>query len=231
MTGVFLQVRIDSTRLPGKALLPLEDYKVIEHAMRNLQVVDADVFVLLTEPASTLQLTALAEKWGYKVFTGDKNNVLKRFADAIQHYSVTTIIRATGDNPLVSGQLANQILKYHNINNADYSGFSGIPLGTGVEVLNAEAVMVAHKLSTDPYEKEHVSPYLYFRDEEFVINRVPSPSEYYCPHCRVTLDTEEDYKIIKKIYQKLYNGHPIEIKSLVAYLRINISEESYALAQ
>ena len=91
MTGVFLQVRIDSTRLPGKALLLLEDYKVIEHAMRNLKVVNADVFALLTEPASAIQLTHLAEKWGYKVFVGDKNNVLKRYANAIQHFSVTTV--------------------------------------------------------------------------------------------------------------------------------------------
>ena len=231
MTGVFLQVRIDSTRLPGKALLLLEDYKVIEHAMRSLKVVNADVFALLTEPSSALQLTLLAEKWGYEVFVGDKNNVLKRYADAIQHYSVTTVVRATGDNPLVSGQLANQIIESHNIKNADYSGFSGIPLGTGVEVLNAEAVLTAHNLSADPYEKEHVSPYLYFRDKEFIINRVPSPAEYYCPNGRVTLDTKKDYTIIKGIYRQLYTGRPIDIKTLVSYLRTNIPEEYYALAQ
>ncbi len=231
MTGVFLQVRIDSTRLPGKALLLLEDLKVIEHAMRNLKVVNADVFALLTEPASAFQLTHLAEKWGYKVFVGDKNNVLKRYANAIQHFSVTTVIRATGDNPLVSGLLANQILKYHNVKNADYSGFTGIPLGTGVEVINAEALLTAFRLAEDSYEKEHVAPYLYRRDDEFVINRVPAHAEYYCPDVRVTLDTEEDYTIIKRIYRQLYTGHPIEIKSLVSYLRINLPEDYYALAQ
>lgn len=231
MTGVFLQVRIDSTRLPGKALLLLEDYTVIEHAMRNLKVVNADVFALLTEPSSALQLTHLAEKWGYKIFTGDKNNVLKRYANAVRYFSVTTVIRATGDNPLVSGLLANQILEYHNIKNADYSGFAGIPLGTGVEVVNAEALLTANSLSEDPYEKEHVTPYLYRRDDEFVINRVPAPAEYYCPDIRVTLDTGEDYTIIKGIYRQLYTGQPIEIKTLVSYLRINIPEEYYSLAQ
>ena len=231
MTGVFLQVRIDSTRLPGKALLPLEDYMVIEHAMRNLKVVNADVFALLTEPASALQLTHLAEKWGYEVFVGDENNVLKRYANAIQHFSATTVIRATGDNPLVSGLLANQILKYHNVKNADYSGFAGIPLGTGVEVINAEALLTAFRLSEDPYEKEHVAPYLYRRDNKFVINRVPAPAEYYYPDVRVTLDTEEDYVMIKRIYHRLYTGQPIEIMSLISYLRINIPEESYTLAQ
>lgn len=231
MTGVFLQVRLDSSRLPGKALLPLEDYTVIEQAMRSLKLVNADVFALLTEPKSASQLIPLAEKWGYEVFVGDKENVLKRYADAIQYFSVSTVIRATGDNPLVSGLLANQILDYHHLKNADYSGYTGIPLGTGVEVLKAEAVLRANNLSTDPYEKEHVSPYLYFRDKEFIIKRVPISSEYYCPEGKVTLDTEEDYSNIKQIYRQLYRGQPLHIQSLVSWLRLNISEEYYALAQ
>lgn len=231
MTGVFLQVRIDSTRLHGKALLPLEDYSVIEHAMRNLKVVNADVFALLTESSSALQLTHFAEKWGYEVFVGDKDNVLKRYADAIQHFSVRTVVRATGDNPLVSGKLANQILEYHHVKNADYSGFAGIPLGTGVEIVNGEALLTAHRLSEDIYEKEHVTPYLYFRDDKFIINRVPAPAEYYCPNGRVTMDTEEDYALIKRIYRQLYQGQPIEIQALVSWLRINMPEEYYALAQ
>ena len=70
-----------------------------------------------------------------------------------------------------------------------------------------------------------------FRDDKFIINKVPAPAEYYCPNGRVTLDTEEDYTIIKRIYRQLYTGQPIEIKALVSWLRINIPEEYYALAQ
>ena len=231
MTGVFLQVRIDSIRLSEKALLPLEDYTVIEQAMRGLKVVNADVFALLTEPSSTSQLTPLAKKWGYEVFAGDADDVLKRYADAVRHFSVTTVMRATGDNPLVSGLLANQILEHHKLKNADYSHFTGLPLGTGVGVANAEALLTAHSLAKDPYEREHVTPYLFFRDDQFKINNVPAPAEYYCPNDRVTMDTEEDYTIIKRIYRQLYQGQPIEIQALVSWLRINISEEYYTLAQ
>lgn len=231
MTGLFLQVRLDSTRLPGKALLPLEDFTVIEQAMRSLQSVNADHFALLTDSSSAFQLVPLAEKCGYEVFIGNKENVLQRFADAIEHFSVSTVIRATGDNPLVSGKLANQILDYHRIKNADYSGFTGIPLGTGVEILKSESILKASRLTQSSYEKEHVSPFLYNRYKEFVINRVPSPGEYYYPDGRVTLDTEADYYEIKQIYRHLYNGEPIDIKDLVSWFRLNISEEYYALAQ
>ena len=52
MRGVLLQVRLDSTRLPEKALLKLKDLTVIEHAMRALKQIDADVFVLVTTEES-----------------------------------------------------------------------------------------------------------------------------------------------------------------------------------
>jgi len=230
MTGLFLQVRLDSTRLPGKALLPLGSLTVIEQAMQSLKNVNTDVFALLTDSSSASQLKPLSKKWGFEIFVGDKNNVLKRYADAIEYFSVSTVIRATGDNPLVSGMLANKILKYHLKKQADYSGFTGIPLGTGVEILNAEAVLKANRLSEDAYEQEHVSPYLYFRESDFLICRVPSPAEYYCPNERVTLDTEEDYYKIKKIYGQIYHGQPIGIEELVSWLRLNINDEYYAMA-
>ncbi len=230
MKGLFLQVRLDSSRLPGKALLPLGSLTVIEQAMQSLKMVNADIFAILTDSSSASQLEPLSKKWGFELFIGNKDNVLKRYADAIEYFSVSTVIRATGDNPLVSGILANKILEYHYQKRADYSGFTGIPLGTGVEILNAEAVLEANSLSDNAYEREHVSPYLYFRENEFLINRVPSPAEYYCPDGRVTLDTEDDYYKIKKIYRENYHGQPIEIQQLVSWLRININDPYYAMA-
>ena len=230
MKGLFLQVRLDSSRLPGKALLPLGSLTVIEQAMQSLKIVNADIFAILTDSSSASQLEPLSKKWGFELFIGNKDNVLKRYADAIKYFSVSTVIRATGDNPLVSGILANKILEYHFQKQADYSGFTGIPLGTGVEILNAEAILEANSLSDDAYEQEHVSPYLYFRENEFLINRVPSPAEYYCPDGRVTLDTEGDYFKIKKIYREIYHGYPIEIQQLVSWLRININDQHYAMA-
>ncbi len=230
-TAVFLQVRVGSTRLPGKALLPLEGLTVIEHAMRNLMDVNADVFAILTEPESKSQLAGLAEKWGYKLFIGDREDVLKRYADAVKYFSAETVVRATGDNPLVSGSLANDIIRYHNLKNADFSAFTGMPLGTGVEILRGESILQANELSTDLYEREHVSPSLYFRESKFYINRVPVSGEYYFPEGRVTLDTIEDYNYLKNIFRQLNNCKQINIQTLVTWLRMNMPVNNYALAQ
>ncbi len=229
MTGVFLQVRLDSSRLPGKAVLDLGGRTVIEHAMAALKMVDAGVFALLTDEDSRKALYPLAEKSGFDVFCGDKNDVLKRYADAAVFYGVNTIIRATGDNPLVSGRMAQKILDIHKEMDADFSCFTGLPLGTGVEVDKVSALLCAAEKASDPYEREHVNPYLYRRENEFLINRVPCPKECYFPEARVTLDTEDDYRYLSGIFMELYRGVPIGIEALTAHLRENKRNRSAAV--
>ncbi len=231
MTGVFLQVRIDSVRLPGKALLPLENMTVIEHAMTALKKVEADIFSLLTDEASSEILRPYAEKCGFELFAGDKDDVLKRYADAAKYFKVDTIIRATGDNPLVSGKYAMKALLSHLKQNADFSCFTGLPLGTGVEVVREESLQHANITAEDPYEREHVNPYLYRREDSFFIHRISAPLRYSCPESRVTLDTEDDYRYLKELFNELYRGEPIELDTLVPWVKVHGRTFSPALRE
>lgn len=218
MTGVFLQVRLGSSRLPGKALLPLEGDTVIGHAMRALRRVHADVYLLLTDSESAGELHTHAEMAGFEVFTGAKEDVLLRYTDAARMYGVDRIIRATGDNPLVSGECADRICALHEEAGADYSGFRGLPLGTGVECVEAAALFEAERAAESPYEREHVCPYLYRHPERFSIHTPKAPAEYRLPEARVTLDTEEDYTRLKELFRSLYKGSPVTIDRLVPEL-------------
>ncbi len=58
-TGIFIQVRLGSTRLPGKALLPLPGGSVIQHVMRALAAVPADVHALLPPDVATHRAPAV----------------------------------------------------------------------------------------------------------------------------------------------------------------------------
>lgn len=218
ITGIFLQARLDSRRLPQKALLPLAGMTVIEHAMASLIDVDADVHAVLTDAASSEALQPYAEKWGFKIFPGPAEDVLLRFTKAAAYFGVSTVIRATGDNPLVSRYLTEDIVDRHLKIGADYSGYLGMPLGTGVEVLKTRALETAESESTDPYEREHVSPFLYRHPERFIINRPYVTEEFRFPKARVTMDTEEDYRLIQEIYDDLYAFQPIETDRLVEWL-------------
>lgn len=215
-TAVFLQVRLDSSRLPRKALLPLAGKPVILHAMEALKQVDTDKHVLLTDDESADALYSPAEKAGFEVFTGPRDDVLERFALGVEHFGVDTFIRATGDNPLVSAECASDLLKLHLSEGVDYSGYRGLPLGTGVECVRSAALLEARRRAVKPYDREHVCPYLYTHPDSFRIFTPEVRDECRAPELRVTLDTAADYERLKTIFSRLYHDEPIRITELVS---------------
>ncbi|TVR34544.1 MAG: acylneuraminate cytidylyltransferase [Spirochaetaceae bacterium] len=219
MTGILIQVRLGSTRLKQKALLPLGDRSVIEHAMLALRVVDADVFALLSDQPSAELLRPAAERCGYRLFAGHDTDVLQRYIDAAEQFGVRTIVRATGDNPVVSGPLAQALLERHRDNTAVLSGFDDLPLGCGVEIVERSALEQAHAASQDRYDREHVTAYLYRHRDRFTVGRYPADPEYCAPEVRVTLDSAEDYQLLCDLYALHYRGQPLAIEQVIQWWR------------
>ncbi|TVR59029.1 MAG: acylneuraminate cytidylyltransferase [Spirochaetaceae bacterium] len=216
---VFLQARLDSTRLPRKALLELAGRTVLEHAMEAMRLVPAQRYVLLTDAAGAECFRGIARTCGFDLFAGSPDDVLDRYCSAIHAYEPTTVIRATGDNPLVSPELARKAVVYHRATGADYTGLLGMPIGLGVEVLRASALIAAGVEAQDAYEREHVSPFLYRRPERFRIVRPRVERLYDCEYESVTLDTADDYARLVRIFENLYDGKPIDTPAVVEWLR------------
>jgi spore coat polysaccharide biosynthesis protein SpsF len=217
--GIFLQVRLSSSRLPRKALLPLEDKTIIEHCMTALSSIPADHHVILTDRESRDWFAPFAAREGYEIFVGDPENVLKRYLDAAEYFNVDTILRATGDNPLVSTMMAKHALALHLNEGGDYTNIYGTPLGTGVELARTAALAQSKTdPSVEPYDREHVMPYLYNRRDRFKIVTVKAQENFYHPGARVTLDTKGDYQRLGRIFEDLYHGHPIDLDVLCPYL-------------
>lgn len=219
MKAIFLQVRLGSTRLPRKALLPLANRAVIEHAMASLREVPADVYLLVTDEASAGELREYAHGWGFEVFAGDSEDVLGRFVAAAESCGAETIVRATGDNPLVSRRIVEESCSLFHRYECDFAALDGPPLGTAVEVVRGSALVEAHGDNPDRYEREHVTPFLYRRPGRFRIVRRLIHSSFCYPDARVTLDTEEDYALLTRVYDALYGGEPIEVDQLIAWLQ------------
>ncbi len=218
-TGVFLQVRLDSRRLPEKALLALKGGNVVQHTMRALRAVPAAVYAILTDEKSAPVLREYAAGEGFVLFSGPAEDVLKRFCLAAEYFEVSRVIRATGDNPLVSPKLAEALLPIHEEEKGELSHFIGLPLGTGVEIVETDALLAAEKGSTDFYEHEHITTYLYRHRESFRVLELPCPGECYLPRARVTLDSEADYRLIARIFQELYRDAPIETGEIVVWFK------------
>ncbi|MEX2442867.1 MAG: NTP transferase domain-containing protein [Alkalispirochaeta sp.] len=216
-TAVFLQVRLASTRLPGKALLPLAGKPVISHAMDALATLPVGCRAVLTDEASASQLRPLAKASGYEVFCGDPDDVLKRYCTAARRFGIDTIIRATGDNPLVSAAITREAMHLQAVTGADYAGITETPYGTGVEVVRAEALYDLHRRTSDPYHREHVTPGIYQDPVRYSVMTRPAAASVRFPSLRVTLDNLCDYRYIVELFAELYRGEPIELPEIVNY--------------
>jgi spore coat polysaccharide biosynthesis protein SpsF len=217
-TAVFIQVRLGSTRLPSKALLPFAGSTVIGHVMRAVHMIDADAHALLTDADSVGALRAAATAEGCDVFVGPGEDVLARYCAAARRYAADRIIRATGDNPFTSPALAASIIALHTAKGADLSHYLGNPWGTGVEVIQAKALFEAEREAGQPEEREHITTWLYRHRERFVILEPPAPRECFLPEAKVSIDTAEDYARVSSLFLSLYEGSPIETEALVRSL-------------
>ncbi len=203
LIAVILQARLDSSRLPGKSLLPLGGRPLVFRVMEALNRVPAHLRILACAEDCVEAFAPLAEEAGFELFAGPKDDVLARYCMAARKYRVTNVVRATGDNPFVFADAAAAILEESLALNADYAGFGGIPVGAGVEAVNTKALFCAEDESFAPYEREHVCPYLYGNPEIFLLHRPLAPVRWQSPLVRLTVDTEEDYERARLLYDFL----------------------------
>lgn len=219
MIAIVLQARLGSTRLPGKALLPLGGSTLVEQAMARLALVRAGIRVLATDEASARALAPAAERRGFELLVGPAEDVLARYCLAIRRFKPELVLRATGDNPLVSPELASLLVERRSSLPSDYAGFLGMPTGMGVELVAAEALLRAEAEARAAPEREHVCPYLYGHPELFRVDRPEAPAEYLLPGASVTVDTAADYEAVLRLYGALYDGKPVPDAAILGYLR------------
>jgi spore coat polysaccharide biosynthesis protein SpsF len=224
--GCFLQVRLHSQRLPRKALLPLKGGSVLEHTLRALRRVPADVHALLTDERSVEAFSAAARQAGFALLVGPEEDVLGRFAQAVREFRVERVIRATGDNPLVCPDQAVALMEIHRRNRLCLSHFVRTPLGTGVEIVEAEALLEAEAQSVDPFEREHITTYLYRHRDRFRVGEIAAPPHWCFPEGKVTLDTPSDYDRLGRIFADLYRGagSAVTTEQVVRWLKAHPEE-------
>jgi spore coat polysaccharide biosynthesis protein SpsF len=204
--AVVLQARLDSSRLPGKALLPLGGRPIIYRVMEALARIPADLYILASPEDCAGDFTPLAEEAGFQFCPGPKEDVLGRYCLAIRRFSLGRVIRATGDNPFVFPAAAAAINGEALALGADYAAYSGLPYGAGVESVAAGALLRAERetasLPGGP-EREHVCPYLYHHPELFLLHRPLARRGWRGPSLRITVDTREDYERCQVLWEAL----------------------------
>lgn len=168
--GVVIQARMTSKRFPGKSMAILLNKPVIqwtiERAKRIEPVKKSDLTVVLAVPDTdeSEPMLELADKLNIANFCGNEDDVLKRYYDCARFFGFDIIIRITGDCPFIDPRVCAEVLYLLIWRKLDYSSncypIRTYPKGLDCEVFTLDCLEAAHKLSTTPYDREHVTPWM-----------------------------------------------------------------------
>lgn len=121
-------------------------------------------------------------------------------------------MRITSDCPLIDPDVSASVLAAYasahaaGIAYARTSATEGFPHGFDTEVIAAEALYEADAEASDPYDREHATPFIRDRHDRYpgiVIVASPDRRKW-----RLTVDTEEDYDLVSEVYDALYAEKP-----------------------
>ncbi len=218
-TMVILAARHNSSRLPKKALKNILGIPLLEVAIRRLQKsIYADGVVVATTEASFPYFEDIIKNTNANYYVGNEEDVLGRYIEAAEKFNMQTIVRATGDNPLVAISALDSIILHHRQSKGDVSHYVGLPYGSGVEVISYDALKKSSLEATEQFCREHITQYIYKNENVFRVERPVAPDKWNMGDLRLTVDTIEDYEQVLKIFER-YNDIYIDIDSIIADVR------------
>ena len=204
-----IQARMGSSRLPGKVLMKLGNKSVLARVIERVSAASEldQIIVATTVLEQDDAVSDEAKDLGVAVFRGDEQDVLSRYYHAAKQCQSDLVVRITSDCPLYDGALLDKMLveaKQLLITEKRFDYMSNTiertyPQGLDTEIFTLAALEKAHHAATSPYDREHVTPYIYKNSPELF--RVKNFSnEIDLSSHRWTLDTAEDYEYISGIY-------------------------------
>jgi len=207
-----IQARLGSSRLPGKSILPLplaavgDEQTILGHVVSRARRATSVQHVMVATTTQPLDdpLAALAARLGVGVFRGDEQDVLSRFTGALaQAGGFRAVVRLTADNPAIDPAFIDAAVAHHLATGADYTYTNGLPLGTNIEVISAQALRHASQAATQPDEREHVTPYLRRHPELFRLETLALAAPPPAAALRLTVDYPSDYALLSLLFSNL----------------------------
>lgn len=216
-----LQVRTNSSRLPGKVLLPINGYPIAVLAALRAANKGRQVIVATSEEQSDDGLASIIENYGLNCFRGSLDNTLDRFVSALTSWDDKTIVfRLTGDNLFPDGALLDEVENEFLEKQLDYIGCdgeaSGLPYGVSVEVTWLKHLREANRVSTKRYDQEHVTPYII---RKFGFNAFEKYKSLRMEHYRCTIDCLDDYYVNQQVFSEISDPVNVSTSVLIAKLK------------
>lgn len=200
-TRVVIQSRLNSTRLPGKAMLELAGMPLIELVARRAARAGHDVVVATSTQRGDDRIARCVGRCGIRVVRGSLGDVLGRFGEASADLRPDDqVVRLTGDNPVVDADLVDELLEAIERSGHRYGrvDIGQVPEGLGAEGFTVGDLRRACAEATTAFDREHVTPWLRRELGELLFVPEGAPTDLVAH--RTTVDTLDDYVRVATLF-------------------------------
>lgn len=198
-----IQARMQSTRLPGKILMPLpfgSNKPLLEwivEALKSSRFTN-QIIVATSADQSNDVLASFCEANRISIFRGEEDDVLSRFIAIVKNDTFDYVVRLTADNPIVDCTILDDLLTFHDSSGNDYTATEGLPMGMNFEVITASALLDLEKQSLTIADKEHVTLFLKSNKKYKVGSYKPQVNPE-LKKLRLTVDYPSDYLVVSAV--------------------------------
>jgi spore coat polysaccharide biosynthesis protein SpsF (cytidylyltransferase family)/aryl-alcohol dehydrogenase-like predicted oxidoreductase len=219
-----IQARMGSSRLPGKVLMPVAGKPLLWHILHRLKqcrTVDRVAVATSTDPSDNALAQFCAEA-GVTCIRGPLQNVLERYRLAALETGAQTLLRVTGDAPLIDPGLIDYLVYTMVKAGADYVQFETGTLCAheGVDVFSRYALdWLAEHAGDDEVAREHVTSYFKKFPDKVKTAYLPAYGPLVHETARLSVDTPEDLNFLRAVYDRLQakagEAHLVDVLALL----------------
>lgn len=214
-TVAIIQARMNSTRLPGKVMLPLADTTVLGVVCRRVAAAHRVNEVVVATSRATAD-TAV-ERWCVQnrvsSYRGSEDDVLGRVYEAARMFHADAVVDVTADCPLVDPRHIDALVERFATDRGtavDYVSNCIIrnwPDGLDVQVYTFDALRAIHGYGESV--REHTGWNIHrFADALGLHVRQPmAPPRYARPQWGLTLDEPRDYELLRRVFAEMTLRH------------------------
>lgn len=202
---ITITVRMKSTRLPKKVLLPIKGKHFIDHMIDRLKLakIPSEIILCTSSLKEDDILIDVAKENNIKSYRGHPDDVMLRIYNGAKNFKGDVIVSITGDNAFTDPIIMDKMIQFFKKKNADYVYCKDLPIGIQTYIIRLstmkDAIERKDEIDTEIWGVYLNNPDLY-RVFEF---KITNPL-YNHPEWRLTLDYPEDYELFKRIFDELY---------------------------
>jgi len=208
MILAIVQARMSSSRLPGKVLKEVKGKPLIGYLLERLSASKRinKIMVATTIDKDDDAVYNYVRSLKFDVYRGSNEDVLSRYYFAAEKYKPDSVMRITGDCPLIDPGICDRLIDFYIKEKADYACLSPrFAEGLDCEVFGFKVLEAMYKNAKKKSEREHVSLFLHNNPGMFnkkILDNTADDSKY-----RITVDEPEDFEVAKAIIENLYKSN------------------------